>query len=133
MLLQTMRGVSATDIALDALDLITIVVPPALPAAMTVGRMYAQTRLKKNRIYCISPRTINVSGSINCVCFDKVYTVRHTFVFTFVTDLFTHNCCMFTLFPVICLQLWVQLVFLVYFTNLFKQNLSWMYAQMCFE
>lgn len=72
---KTMRGVSATDIALDALDLITIVVPPALPAAMTVGRMYAQTRLKKNHIYCISPRTINVSGSINCVCFDKTGTL----------------------------------------------------------
>lgn len=39
---------------------------------MTVGRMYAQSRLKKKGIYCISPRSINVSGSIDCVCFDKV-------------------------------------------------------------
>lgn len=57
---------------MDALDLITIAVPPALPAAMTVGRMYAQSRLQKKDIYCISPRTINVSGSTDCVCFDKV-------------------------------------------------------------
>lgn len=71
-----MRGVSVRDMTLEALDLITIVVPPALPAAMTVGRMYAQSRLKKNHIYCISPRTINVSGSINCVCFDKVQVDR---------------------------------------------------------
>uniref|UniRef100_A0A1B6M8G3 Cation-transporting P-type ATPase C-terminal domain-containing protein n=1 Tax=Graphocephala atropunctata TaxID=36148 RepID=A0A1B6M8G3_9HEMI len=42
---------------------------------MTVGRMYAQSRLKHNHIYCISPRTINVSGSINCVCFDKTGTL----------------------------------------------------------
>lgn len=69
---KTMRGVSAGDIVLEALDLITIVVPPALPAAMTVGRLYAQKRLEKQNIYCISPRTINVSGSIDCVCFDKV-------------------------------------------------------------
>lgn len=55
------------------MDLITIVVPPALPAAMTVGRMYAQIRLKLNGIYCISPRSINVSGSVDCVCFDKVF------------------------------------------------------------
>ncbi|XP_075212316.1 polyamine-transporting ATPase anne boleyn isoform X2 [Lycorma delicatula] len=72
---KTLRGVNKSEIALEALDLITIVVPPALPAAMTVGRMYAQMRLEKKDIYCISPRTINVSGSINCVCFDKTGTL----------------------------------------------------------
>ncbi|XP_055714492.1 polyamine-transporting ATPase 13A3 isoform X2 [Phlebotomus papatasi] len=69
------RGVSATKIAIESLDLITIAVPPALPAAMTVGRMNAQQRLKKKAIYCISPRSINVSGSIDCVCFDKTGTL----------------------------------------------------------
>lgn len=67
-----MRGVEARDIILQALDLITIAVPPALPAAMTVGRFYAQIRLKNKNIFCISPRSINVAGGINCVCFDKV-------------------------------------------------------------
>lgn len=67
-----MRGVSAGKIAIEALDIITIAVPPALPAAMTVGRFYAQKRLESNNIYCISPRSINVSGSVDCVCFDKV-------------------------------------------------------------
>jgi hypothetical protein len=33
---------SASEIFLDAADLITIVVPPALPAAMTIGSLYAQ-------------------------------------------------------------------------------------------
>ncbi|XP_055377256.1 polyamine-transporting ATPase 13A3 [Condylostylus longicornis] len=69
------RAVSATKIAIEALDLITIAVPPALPAAMTVGRYYAQKRLERSNIYCISPRTINVSGSIDCVCFDKTGTL----------------------------------------------------------
>lgn len=67
-----LRGVDTNDLILEALDLITIVVPPALPAAMTVGRVCAQKRLKKNQIFCIAPRTINVAGSIDCVCFDKV-------------------------------------------------------------
>lgn len=71
---QAMRGVSARDLMIEALDLITIAVPPALPAAMTVGRFYAQIRLQKNKIFCISPRSINVAGSIDCVCFDKVRT-----------------------------------------------------------
>lgn len=70
-----LRGLPATKIAVESLDLITIAVPPALPAAMTVGRMYAQQRLKNKNIYCISPRSINVSGSIDCVCFDKTGTL----------------------------------------------------------
>lgn len=70
-----MRGIDGNTITLEALDLITIVVPPALPAAMTVGRMVAQRRLEKNKIYCTSPRTINVSGSIDCICFDKTGTL----------------------------------------------------------
>lgn len=71
-----MKGDSAGEITLEALDLITITVPPALPAAMTVGRLYAQIRLKKQQIFCISPRSINISGSVDCVCFDKVNKSR---------------------------------------------------------
>ena len=67
-----MRGIPADDIALDSLDIITIVVPPALPFAMTIGIVLASARLRKNKIYCISPRTINLSGSLKCICFDKV-------------------------------------------------------------
>ena len=63
------------DIALDAFDLITITVPPALPAAMTIGSIYAQKRLEKKDIFCISPRSINVSGSVDCICFDKTGTL----------------------------------------------------------
>ena len=66
---------SIKEIFLDAADLITIVIPPALPAAITIGSLYAENRLKRKGIYCISPRTINVSGSINCVCFDKTGTL----------------------------------------------------------
>lgn len=40
-------------IIIRALDLITVIVPPALPAAMTVGSIYAQNRLKKRGIFCI--------------------------------------------------------------------------------
>ncbi|XP_056003243.1 polyamine-transporting ATPase 13A3-like isoform X2 [Ostrea edulis] len=63
------------DIFLRSMDLITIAVPPALPAALTIGIVFAQRRLKKSQIYCISPRSINVSGTINAVCFDKTGTL----------------------------------------------------------
>lgn len=57
------------------LDIVTIVVPPALPAAMTVGTYYAQSRLRKKGIFCISPPRINVSGKLKLVCFDKTGTL----------------------------------------------------------
>ncbi|XP_017489622.1 PREDICTED: probable cation-transporting ATPase 13A3 [Rhagoletis zephyria] len=74
-ILKAYRGVYLTQIMLKALDLITIIIPPALPAAMTIGVVFAQSRLRKAEIFCISPRSINISGCINCVCFDKTGTL----------------------------------------------------------
>ncbi|GFO45210.1 cation-transporting ATPase, partial [Plakobranchus ocellatus] len=63
------------DIVLRTLDLITIAVPPALPAALAVCTVFSQRRLKSNAIFCISPRGINVCGTIDAVCFDKTGTL----------------------------------------------------------
>ena len=68
-------GEDAKDIILEVFDLITIVVPPALPAAMTIGIVLANQRLLPKNIFCISPRTINVAGTTDCVCFDKTGTI----------------------------------------------------------
>uniref|UniRef100_H2YT60 Cation-transporting ATPase n=1 Tax=Ciona savignyi TaxID=51511 RepID=H2YT60_CIOSA len=73
--IQTISGETAAEIALNAIDLITISVPPALPLAMTIGIIYAQLRLKKQKIHCISPQRINVSGQIDVVAFDKTGTM----------------------------------------------------------
>ncbi|XP_077998029.1 polyamine-transporting ATPase 13A3-like [Glandiceps talaboti] len=69
------RKVAVKDIIFKGLDIFTIVVPPALPAAMTVGTVYAQNRLKKQGIFCISPPRINMCGKIKLVCFDKTGTL----------------------------------------------------------
>uniref|UniRef100_A0A674I518 Cation-transporting ATPase n=1 Tax=Terrapene triunguis TaxID=2587831 RepID=A0A674I518_9SAUR len=58
-----------------ALLLFTVSVPPAIPAALTTGIVYAQKRLKNKKIFCISPQRINICGQINLVCFDKVRNV----------------------------------------------------------
>ena len=63
------------DIIFEVFDLITIVVPPALPAAMTLGIVLANQRLIPANIFCISPRTINVAGAVDCTCFDKTGTI----------------------------------------------------------
>lgn len=60
---------------LRALDLITIVVPPALPATLTIGTTFAIERLRKSQIFCISPNRVNIGGKINVICFDKTGTL----------------------------------------------------------
>uniref|UniRef100_A0A8C2VVI1 Cation-transporting ATPase n=1 Tax=Chinchilla lanigera TaxID=34839 RepID=A0A8C2VVI1_CHILA len=70
-----LSGESPGDVVKKALDVITIAVPPALPAALTTGIIYAQRRLKKRGIFCISPQRITVCGQLNLVCFDKTGTL----------------------------------------------------------
>jgi cation-transporting P-type ATPase 13A2 len=62
-------------IILRALDLITIVVPPALPATLSIGTSFAISRLRAAGIFCISPNRVNVAGKVNVVCFDKTGTL----------------------------------------------------------
>lgn len=69
------RNTEIETIVLRTLDIITIVIPPALPLAMTAGTVYSQARLRKLNIFCISPHRINVCGKLKMVCFDKTGTL----------------------------------------------------------
>ncbi|XP_069501032.1 polyamine-transporting ATPase 13A3-like isoform X2 [Ambystoma mexicanum] len=69
------QGEAVIRIIIKTLDIITITVPPALPAAMTAGIVYAQQRLKNKGIFSISPQRINVCGQLNLICFDKTGTL----------------------------------------------------------
>jgi cation-transporting P-type ATPase 13A2 len=62
-------------IIVRALDLITIVVPPALPATLTIGTNFAISRLRRKQIFCISPQRVNVGGKLDIMCFDKTGTL----------------------------------------------------------
>jgi len=69
------QGMSPSSLIDKSLDLITITVPPALPATMTVGVAFAISRLKKSKIFCISPPRVNVSGRVQIMVFDKTGTL----------------------------------------------------------
>ena len=58
-----------------SLNLVTITIPPALPAAMTCGTLFAINSLKVYNIFCISPQRINVAGRIKTFVFDKTGTL----------------------------------------------------------
>jgi cation-transporting ATPase 13A2 len=62
-------------ILIRALDLITIVVPPALPATLTIGTTFAIDRLRKLGVFCISPNRVNIGGKVNVFAFDKTGTL----------------------------------------------------------
>ncbi|PUU80551.1 hypothetical protein B9Z19DRAFT_1100233 [Tuber borchii] len=68
-------GLPWQTILVRALDLVTIVVPPALPATLTIGTYFAISRLKKKDIFCISPQRVNIGGKLDVVCFDKTGTL----------------------------------------------------------
>jgi cation-transporting ATPase 13A2 len=57
------------------LSVITIAVPPALPAAMNSGVAAAIYRLRLSKIYCIQPSRMNLTGTITTIVFDKTGTI----------------------------------------------------------
>ncbi|XP_033763962.1 probable cation-transporting ATPase 13A3 isoform X2 [Pecten maximus] len=75
MILMIQRGSTVKEVIIRSLDVVTTAVPAALPLALTIGVVFAQSRLKHRNIYCISPNCINVSGTINVFCFDKTGTL----------------------------------------------------------
>lgn len=67
--------VTTYQVVVRSLDLFTIVVPPALPVAMTIGTVFAMYRLKRRQVFCISPPRVNVCGKLKIICFDKTGTL----------------------------------------------------------
>lgn len=89
-------GSTCAALLFGACSQVTIVVPPSLPLALTVGVTYALVALRRHLIFCISPPRINLAGKasrqfslhvgtyyprcifpqqINCFCFDKTGTL----------------------------------------------------------
>ncbi|KXS17261.1 hypothetical protein M427DRAFT_133689 [Gonapodya prolifera JEL478] len=69
------HGVHWSVIVRRALDMITVCVPPALPATMSIGTQFALDRLRGLGIFCISPPRINVAGKVDVWVFDKTGTL----------------------------------------------------------
>ena len=61
-------------------DLITIVVPPALPACLMIGISLALVALKKKKINCIDRSKVNLVGMTNLICFDKTGTLTEDYL-----------------------------------------------------
>jgi cation-transporting ATPase 13A2 len=73
--LKVVQDASIQTMIIRGLDLITIVVPPSLPLALSVGVAFALLWLRDELIYCISPSRISMAGKIRTYCFDKTGTL----------------------------------------------------------
>lgn len=71
-------GVDGGEIGLRTIDLFTICVPPALPAAMSLCTTFALRRLRNASIFCISPQRITVAGKVSIAVFDKTGTLTES-------------------------------------------------------
>lgn len=71
-------GAPAGFIVLRYFDLITVAVPPALPACLTVATALAITRLMHQGIYVSNPSAINAAGHLDIICFDKTGTLTES-------------------------------------------------------
>ncbi|XP_064645637.1 polyamine-transporting ATPase 13A3-like [Lineus longissimus] len=69
--------VTVFNVIINVLDILTFTVPPSLPAVMTLGNVYAQGRLKRNKIFCLNSKYINIAGTLDLVCFDKTGTLTN--------------------------------------------------------
>ncbi|PRW55974.1 Ca-transporting ATPase [Chlorella sorokiniana] len=68
-------GAKAGFIILKYMDLITIAVPPALPACLTVATAIAVARLQTHDIFVSNPSAVALAGHLNVLCFDKTGTL----------------------------------------------------------
>lgn len=55
--------------------MITIAVPPALPACLTVATAIAISRLQTHDIYVSNPSAVALAGHMDVLCFDKTGTL----------------------------------------------------------
>ncbi|XP_073531249.1 probable cation-transporting ATPase 13A4 isoform X2 [Phyllobates terribilis] len=69
------NGASVPEIVLMSFMMLTVAVNASLPASIAICLLCGQTRLKKQKIFCISPQRINLAGQLNLVCFDKTGTL----------------------------------------------------------
>ncbi|XP_065648020.1 polyamine-transporting ATPase 13A3-like [Hydra vulgaris] len=69
------KGLSKSEIFIHALDLVTVVIPAALPLILSIGLMNASRRLNTKKIYCVDPNRINICGKVKLVLFDKTGTL----------------------------------------------------------
>jgi cation-transporting ATPase 13A3/4/5 len=66
------------------LDILTIAVPPALPASLTASVLFSLNRLKKQGIFCRSPPRILIGGRVKTMVFDKTGTLTEESIEGFV-------------------------------------------------
>jgi cation-transporting ATPase 13A2 len=67
--------ISKSVVVQKILNLLTVIISPALPLSLSIGVNFALTRLFNTGIACINPPRIVAAGRVNMLCFDKTGTL----------------------------------------------------------
>ncbi len=62
----------------QALDMVTICVPPSLPVCLSAAVGIALTRLRKHDIFVSEPNKLVAAGHLDIACFDKTGTLTES-------------------------------------------------------
>lgn len=75
--LQDHNGSSSSWVTKWAYGMFTVsqIFSPLLPVALKVGQIRSSKRLSDQKIFCVNPRRIAISGKVNIFCFDKTGTL----------------------------------------------------------
>jgi predicted P-type ATPase len=72
------HGLPLGSVIFRYLDAISIAVPPALTACLTISTSISIERLKEKSVYVADTTRLNFAGVINAVCFDKTGTLTES-------------------------------------------------------
>ena len=74
---------SVPKIIMSGLELITNLLPPAIPISITIGIYVSFLRLKNQGISCLDRNKIDIAGNVDTICFDKTGTLTEDHVETY--------------------------------------------------
>lgn len=69
------KGYTNIELLFAAFDVIAVSIPTLLPIVISITTIYSISRLKKEKIFCIAPARICVSGRVKIMVFDKTGTL----------------------------------------------------------
>ncbi len=62
----------------QAFDMITTAVPPALAACLAIATTISVFRLKKHNVFVLDAERVTLAGLLDAICFDKTGTLTES-------------------------------------------------------
>ena len=85
------KNLKKFEIFIKLLDIITTIVPPIFPICLNLGINNSIKRLKKQNIKCLNKDKINISGTIDTICFEPTDILCEEIIFGGIQPVILYN------------------------------------------